>query len=397
MGFIHKQNQKGKIMELLNEELLKELISVSQAPCISLYMPTHRSFPENLQDPIRFKNIIKQLEDNLLQQYTANEVQKLLDPLIVFDNKTETWNHTLDGLAIFRNSDDFKAIGLQVPVEELLVISDKFHTKPIRHYLQTVDRYHILGLSLNDIKLFEGNRDSLIEVELPVGMPKTLADALGTEVTEKHSTVASYGGVGGDSSAMHHGQGAKNDEEEKDTEKFFRIIAGAIYENFSKPSSLPLILAALPEHHNLFHKVSKNPFLISKGIAVNYNSVKIDILNKLAWDIIESNYLQKLGDMVDKFEQARANGLGLDNIDQVIEAAKAGRVENILIEADRLIPKNLENKTSQKANITNYSLPQLDDLLDDISELVTKMGGKVTIIPKEKMPTNTGLAATLRY
>jgi hypothetical protein len=32
----------------------------------------------------------------------------------------------------------------------------------------------------------------------------------------------------------------------------------------------------------------------------------------------------------------------------------------------------------------------MDDLLDDL-ELVTKMGGKVMIIPREKMPTKQGL------
>jgi hypothetical protein len=35
----------------------------------------------------------------------------------------------------------------------------------------------------------------------------------------------------------------------------------------------------------------------------------------------------------------------------------------------------------------------VDDLLDDLGELVTKMGGKVMIIPHEKMPTKTGVAA----
>jgi hypothetical protein len=34
----------------------------------------------------------------------------------------------------------------------------------------------------------------------------------------------------------------------------------------------------------------------------------------------------------------------------------------------------------------------VDDLLDDLGELVTKMGGKVMIIPHEKMPTKTEVA-----
>jgi hypothetical protein len=42
-----------------------------------------------------------------------------------------------------------------------------------------------------------------------------------------------------------------------------------------------------------------------------------------------------------------------------------------------------------KRRLTN---PEVDDLLDDLGELVTKMGGKVMIIPHEKMPTKTEVA-----
>lgn len=38
-----------------------------------------------------------------------------------------------------------------------------------------------------------------------------------------------------------------------------------------------------------------------------------------------------------------------------------------------------------------------DNLLDDLGELLTKMGGKVMIIPNEKMPTKTGFADLFRY
>ena len=54
-----------------------------------------------------------------------------------------------------------------MPVEELVIVSDRFHTKPLRHFLQSTDRYQVLSLSLDAIQLFEGNRHSLFEIELP--------------------------------------------------------------------------------------------------------------------------------------------------------------------------------------------------------------------------------------
>ena len=141
---------------------------------------------------------------------------------------------------------------MPIEVQELAVVADVFNTKPLRQYLQSADRYHVLGLSLHEIRLFEGNRHSLVEVDLPSDFPRTIVEALGDELTEKHTTVASYGGTGAESSDMHHGHGGKKDEVDKDAERFFNIIAGTIHEKYSKPSGLPLILAALPEHHSLF-------------------------------------------------------------------------------------------------------------------------------------------------
>ena len=74
-------------------------------------MPTHRSHPENLQDPIRYKNLVKQLEESLLQQYSAIELQKFVEPFETLGNNTQSWNHILDGLAVFSATGLFKVIG----------------------------------------------------------------------------------------------------------------------------------------------------------------------------------------------------------------------------------------------------------------------------------------------
>lgn len=247
------------------------------------------------------------------------------------------------------------------------------------------------------MQLFEGNRHSIIEVNLPAGSPKTIKEALGDELTDKHLTVTSHGGVGGESSNMHHGHGAKKDEVDIDAERYFRAVASYIHENYSKPSGLPLILAALPEHHNLFQQVSKNPLLLSRGITVNPKSVPIDRLINMAWEVMEPEYLQKLATLGDKFRQANANGLGSDNIEEVAKAVAAGKVETVLLEAGKVIPGKITDNNAGTVQTDNLQNPEVDDLLDDIGELVVKMGGQVMVIPQENMPTQSGLAAILRY
>ena len=384
-------------MELLTKDLIQELLSANQAPCLSLYMSTHQKHPENLQDIIVFKSLVRQMEESLAQKYSAGEVQKYLEPIKELVQNDNIWNHTLDGLAVFSAEGMFRVVRLHKSVEELAIVADSFHTKPLRQYLQSLEHFHVLGLTLHDIRLFEGNRHSLTEIELTVDTPKTIIEALGDELTEKHSIVESYGGVGGDSTPMHHGHGGKKEETEKDAERYFRIVANTIYKNYSKPSGWPLILAALPEHHNLFQKVSKNPLLLPKGIAINPSSVSPDQLAKMAWEIVEPEYNLKLDTLIARFEQARANGKGSDDYKEVAVAAVGGRVDTLIVEADRIIEVRVTNLVTGNTQKKHLSNPKVDDLLDDMGELVLKMGGKMMVLPTEKMPSETGLAAIFRY
>ncbi len=381
---------------LLTTASLAELASVQQPPCLSLYQSTHRSRPGNQQDPIQFRNLVKELERSLLQKYSTVETRLLLEPFEALAHDNAFWNHTREGLAVFGGPSLFQVFRLQRPIADLTVVADSFHTKPLRRFLQSVGHYQILGLSLQKIGLFEGNRDALDVIESAPGVPRTITEAWDDEQTEPHQTVASYGGVGQGHDAMHHGHGGKKDHVDSEAERFFRAIDRAVLEHHSRPSGLPLILAALPEHHDLFRRISHNPFLIEEGLSINPDALPIDELRERAWQVVEPQYQARLTELSEEFEQARSKGLGNDDLAQVAEAATAGRVATLLIEADRQFAGRLDSATGQ-VDVADLSDPQVDDLLDDLGDLVEKMGGQVLTIPAEQMPGQTGLAATYRY
>ncbi|MEX2513992.1 MAG: hypothetical protein WD398_13890 [Cyclobacteriaceae bacterium] len=384
-------------MQLITEKLIQDLLAIEEAPCLSLYMPTYRNHPDNRQDPIRFKNLLKEMEQSLHQKYSSEETKTFLAPLEKLTEDDEFWNNSLDGLAVFCAPNLFKIVKLPISVETLAIVADSFHTKPIRKYLQSTDRYHLLGLSRHEFTLYEGNRHSLDEIELSPEIPKTMEDALGEELTDEHTSVVSYGGAGRESSAMHHGHGGKKDQVDQDAERFFRLVAKSVDDNYSKPSGLPLILAALPEHHHLFQKVSKNPFLLPEGIQANPSSVPKDKLVKMAWEVMEPAYFANIENQVEQYGQAKANGNGTDDYKDLAVAAVEGRIATLLVEADRIIAARITNLVTGNTQKKDMDNPRVDDLLDDMGELVIKMGGKVMVIPPDKMPTDKGLAGIFRY
>jgi len=372
-----------------------ELLDAREPPCLSLYQPTSRRHPENVQDPIRFRNLVRTMERSLQQSYPTEDVRPLLEPFRALADDHDFWNTTHDGLAVLGAAGFFRIYRLDRPVGEFANVADSFHTKPLMRIVQSADRYQVLGLDRHKITLFEGNRDALEEIDPAAGVPRTIGAALGEELSEPHQTVASYGtGAGG--SAMHHGHGAKGDEVDGDAERFFRAVDRAVLEHHSRLARLPLVLAALPEHHALFQRVSHNPFLIQAGVEIDPGSLTIDALRERAWLVVEPEYLARLAELVEDFGTAKSKDLSSDDPARVTKAAVAGQIATLLIEADRQLPGRIDT-ASGAVEADELSKTSVDDVLDDLGEIVLRAGGQLVIVPAEQMPTSTGVAAIYRY
>ena len=152
-------------MDALEGDYRTVLLAVREPPCFSLYQPTHRRHPENQQDPIRFRNLLKAIETALDQITPRARFGRCWRGFMLWP-RTGVLENTLDGLAVLAAADLFKVYRLQRPVPERAVVADSFHTKPLLRILQSADRYQILGVNRQNSRLFEGNRDALAEIRL---------------------------------------------------------------------------------------------------------------------------------------------------------------------------------------------------------------------------------------
>ena len=181
----------------------EELLRVQTSPCISIYMQTSRCYPENAQDPLRFKNLVSKAESDALKSVGKRVIAPLIERLRMLQEEKDFWNHTLEGLAIFVSPDYFKVFKLQQAVNEQAYVSDVFFIKPLIRIYQMNERFQVLALTKTEVHLFEGNRYRLDEIEMDREVPKTMTEALGSEITPPHMTIASSGGVAQGSGIRH--------------------------------------------------------------------------------------------------------------------------------------------------------------------------------------------------
>lgn len=381
-------------MDSLASDYASGILASPEGPCLSVYQPTHRSHPDNQQDPIRFRNLIKSIEESLREKYSNRDIQPLLEPFQKLAADPDFWNHTLDGLAVLGAPGIFRVYRLQRPVRELFVVAESFHIKPLLRILQSAGRYQILGLSRQEIRGFEGNRDVLDEIELS---PDVLQMIEGMSLGEgRERLVSTWNYRAGVAGAKVRSESAKAEMVENETEKFFRLVDRAILKNYSRPSGLPLLLAALPEHQAEFRRISRNPFLLPEGVEIHPDALSVDALRQQAWRVIEPHYLARLAGLVEMFEVAKSRELGTEDLEEIAQAAAGGRVATLLVDADRHIPGRVLPESSS-IELDDAASAHVDDVLDDLAELVLESKGQVVIVPAERMPTQTGVAAVYRF
>jgi hypothetical protein len=376
---------------------LKPLLGDYPAPCLSLYQPTYRAFPESQQNPVQYKNLLRELRTALEPKHGGAEIEKLLEPFEQIGGDSEFWAHPCDGIAVFGAPGFFHVEKVQRPVPRVVVVNDHLYLKPLVRVFQSEDTYQILALDREQINLYQGNRYVLDEIVMAPSVPRTIEQALGERVTLQgthQKGTSGPGRVGHPGVGAFHGHGSKADEPRLDMERFFRAVDRAITEAHSKPSTLPLILAALSEHQTHFRELSHNPYLLDDGIHSNADALSLDELRLEAWRLMEPRYHARLQQILDMYHAARARALATDDLTHAVEFATDGRVGTLLVEADRTIPGHIEGRMPRLARGEEAGV---GDILDDLAERVLKTGGQVIVVPKGSMPSDTGLAAVFRY
>ena len=114
---------------------------------------------------LTFKNLIREAEERLAEmgldhQQTMEWFQQVHDL-----DTGDFWENEDHRLAIFVSPDVFRYYYLPEEFQDLVVVSDRFHLKPLLHIINNDGKFYILALSQKQVKLLEATRLVLAGVE----------------------------------------------------------------------------------------------------------------------------------------------------------------------------------------------------------------------------------------
>lgn len=383
------------------KQTVSSLLGLSDGPNLSVYMPTHQTFPERNQDPIRLKNLIRKLEGSLELHHPHVSQQTLLAPFHALVDDHDFWNSCAQGIAVFGGLEHFTVVGLNHPVPEVAVVNSHPYVKPLLRLAPMADRYQVLCLSRNKVGLYEGSAQTLRELQLPDAVPSTLEDALGDELTPRnqqgHPDGFSGGGERGDPMMHESGGGGKQDEINLDRERFFRIVDRTVTEHCSGRSGLPLILVALPENQAVFRALSRNPSLLPTGIEKDPATLTPEAMRTRCGEMMRMRHDETLNAALDRYGVAVGQQQCASALSEIAHAATEGRVALLLVEAERWVEGSLDPATGDVV-LQAQDQAESEDVLNELILTVIQCGGEVVVVPPERlMPTDTGAAAVYRY
>jgi hypothetical protein len=380
-------------MDILNPTDLKSLIKQQGKWSVSLYM-THRVGREQQQDPIRLKNLLAEAETKLLANGLRRpEVEKLMAPAEELLWRDNFWRHQSDGLAVFLSNDFSVVYRLPVDFEELVVIANSFHIKPLLPLLGRVGTFYILGLSLNNVRLFQATPDTISEIAL--NFPTNMNEALWLDEPERYLNLHS-GSVSTRDGGIFHGHGIDEDEK-KNILRFFQSVNEGL-NTLIEAKTVPMILAGVDYLLPIYREASTYPNILEDGITGNPDRENLSELHGQAWDIVRPNFEESQKKAFEKYKQlsGQKNAQATNDLSTAVKAAKFGQMETLFVPLGIQIWGKYDEENN-KVIVASEPSPENEDLLDLAATETILNSGQVFAVPREQLPGDGDLAAILRY
>ena len=373
---------------------LRSVLTESQAPAVSIFLPTHRAGQEMRQDPIRLKNLLKQAEEQLIKEGTRpSEARTLLGPVSNLIDDDPFWQHNGDGLALFRSPDVFRTYRLPFEPSEFVAVSDRFYIKPLLPLLMHDARFYVLALSQKAVRLLECTRDHAEAVEVPdvpQGMEQALPEGPAPQL-QRHTLP-----MDGRGAARFHGHGVGTDDVDVvNLRRYFQRVEDGLRERL-KNERAPLILACVEYLAPIYKEVSAYRFILDAVVEGNPDGLRDEELQQKAWPHTDAHFQQARGKAAAEYHEGLAKGRASHRLDDILTAAFQGRIATLFVPLGvrrwgRFDFNNLrleEHEAEQTGD---------DELLDLAAAQTLQHDGIVYGVKPEEVPGGQLLAAVYRY
>ena len=380
----------------LKPSTLKKLASESGKCLVSIYAPMMKAGREVQQNEIRWKNLVSEARNKLIEDgKTEEQADDLLEPAASKISDPDFWQHQNNGLVFF--IDESKSCFLETccSVEERVVIGESFFLRPIVKAANDQSSCFIIAASPNRVRLFEVSGDQIVDVELE-SLPENLQDALNIDeyvsALQFHST--SQGSGNSTQSAVHHGHGGSDPDVKKQDEllQYFHRLDAAL-SGYLAGKDTPLVFAGVDSVFPVYRKANSYKHLVDESLPGNSDDASPQDLLTAVTPVLKNMQSERLTETVAAYQDKAHTDWASKDAVEIYAAAKMGQVDQLFISDEfSELAKNEEDGESTDLAQADAS-PNLGNLI--VLETI-RNGGKVVDVTDHAMQNDEKIAAVFR-
>ncbi len=388
---------------LLSRSELEDLTESYDRWHVSIYLPTYKAGDEILENRIRFKDLLDRAEKELVEGGVRGpRARDLLAPARPLVDDELFWQRQSDGLAVFLAQGLVRKYRLPLDFQELLVVSDRFHLKPLLRVLSDNGRFYVIALSQHETRLLQGTHHRIGEIDLDrrEQIPESIVELLKWEEPEMRLQhfVTSEPTLHQGSDAVFHGHGvaSQDDPKEQILRYFQRLDAGMT--DLLAGDDAPLVPVADGFVLARYRQANTYPNLADDGVPVQPDRLVPADLHRRAWSVVHPLFQQAQDNARDMYHHLQAThpDRASNDLEDIVPAAVFQRVEGLFVAADACRWGSFDPGTGEVERHDERQ-PGDRDLLSVAAVHTMLNDGWLFVVDREQVPDGAPIAAVFRY
>lgn len=358
----------------MKREKLEKLASEKSSPCVTISMNTNRTYPDNQQDVIVLKNLLKEAHERVINEFGKRPVTDLLEKIDAVEKEIDV-NYNLDSLHIFLSNSTREIIRSSWPILQNAVhVSESFAVKPLIKDFNRTEDYHILVLSQSGVRLFHAINDSIAG-----------------EIKNDDFPFAKNPHILTDSNKLSDGKKVDNMVRE-----FFNTIDKAMVKVYHK-TGMKCVVICTEDNYSRFMQVADIPSMYLGYASINYNNTENHTIAGDAWQIVKPLQEQSRTEAIKEMQEAVGKGKVITDLSEIFRAAKEGRGDLLLSHDDFHQAVKMTGEFSFDL-VNDVTLPGVvDDIASDIAWEVISKKGRAIFTDREEIKSLGGIVLKARY
>jgi len=400
-------------MDTIDRATFAALANHSGFPAVSLYLPTHRAGAERDQDPIRLKNLVKAACDGLVAQGMRDaDADALLGKVRALYDDVQFWREAGDGLAIFADATETRALQLDVAMPEQCVVGTRFYVRPLALAYRGDERFFVLALDRNRARLFAGDRIAITEIPLDPAISSFAESSKYDEREEslQYTTHASPESTNSAGSAIgqFHGHGGENVDKDE-LQRFASGLEKAVTSAIGAESAAPLLLMGVDYQLATYRGVNSYRAIAPEQVDGATDELTDRAIHAKALEALAPRFNAAVGIDLKELSEKPSSLVSSDPT-EIVSAAATGRVKTLFFDQASgpfgVFDRELFAVEAVCSAAPRYLRESADsesadgecgwDLVDLAAAETVLHGGVIHAFDGEDAPV-TGVAAVLRY